>query len=156
VEPVRGQILSLEAPRPPLRAIVWGEGAYLVPKANGSIVVGATEERVGFDCRTTTAGIAALLREAPRLVPALADCSFRDAWAGLRPDTPDHLPLIGPAPGVEGLYLAAGHFRNGVLLSPITGRLVADAILGRELPAAAHAFSPERLLLGSTAAGAVE
>jgi glycine oxidase len=146
VEPVRGQILALEAPRPCFRPIVWGEGAYLVPKLDGSLVVGATEEHAGFDCRTTAAGIAQLVEGARRLVPALGDCPIRRTWAGLRPDTPDHLPAIGPLPGVEGLLVAAGHFRNGVLLSPVTGRLVTDLVTGTPLPSYAGAFTPARLL----------
>ena len=144
IEPVRGQILSLDAPRSPLGSIVIGASAYLVPKRDGSIVVGASEERVGFDCRVTAAGMGRLLAAAPRLVPALADCGFRSAWAGLRPATPDGLPVIGPAPGSEGLVIAAGHFRNGVLLSPVSGRLVADLLLGKALPEDAAAFRPER------------
>jgi glycine oxidase len=146
VSPVRGQILALTAPQPGFGPIVWGEGAYLVPKLNGSVVVGATEEHAGYDCRTTVAGIAGLLAAAPRLVPALAESAFLTAWAGLRPDTPDHLPLVGPVPGVEGLILAAGHFRNGVLLSPVTGELVAGTLLGRPRPAAAEALLPSRFL----------
>jgi glycine oxidase len=144
VEPVRGQILSLDAPRPTLRQTVSNAHLYLVPRRDGSVVAGATVERVGFDCRVTAAGVREMLELAPRLVPALADCAFRGAWAGLRPDTPDHLPLIGPVPGAPGLYVAAGHFRNGILLSPVTGRLVADWLLGKAPPDEAAAFRPDR------------
>jgi glycine oxidase len=144
IEPVRGQILALDAPRPPLRSMVVGGGVYVVPRRDGSVVVGATEERVGFDCRVTAAGLAQLLDAAPRAVPALATCTFRYGWAGLRPATPDGLPLIGPVPGHEGLFVATGHFRNGVLLAPITGRLVADLVTGKGLPEDAAAFLPER------------
>ena len=143
-EPVRGQILSLDNTQPALRRIVVGEEVYLVPKRDARVVVGATEDRVGFDRRVTAAGVQRLLAAAPRLVPALADCAFRDAWAGLRPCTPDGLPMIGRAPGVEGLLVAAGHHRNGVLLSPITGRLIADLVLGKPLPPEADAFRLER------------
>jgi len=144
IEPVRGQILSLEAPEPPLRTIVIGGGVYLVPKRDHSVVVGATQERVGFDCRVTAEGVAQLLAAAPGLVPALARSTFRSAWAGLRPATPDHLPLVGALPGVEGLVIAAGHFRNGVLLAPITAQLVADLVRCKALPADAEALRPER------------
>lgn len=146
LEPVRGQILALDQPRPSFRSILWSGHTYLVPKLNGTVVVGATEERVGFDRRNTAAGISHLLASAAAVVPALADCTFRHAWAGLRPDTPDHLPVIGPVPGVRGVTLAAGHFRNGVLLSPITGRTVADWIARRDLNPLIHPFLPERLL----------
>jgi glycine oxidase len=144
IEPVRGQIVSLDQTQPPLRTIAVGPGAYLVPKRDGRIVVGATEERAGFDCRVTAAGVAGLLASGIELVPALADSAFRDAWAGLRPVTPDGLPVVGPAPGTRGLFLAAGHGRNGVLLAPITGRLVADLVLGKALPPEIDAVSPER------------
>ena len=154
IEPVRGQILSLDSCRPPLRRIVAGADAYLVPKRDGRVVVGATEERVGFDRRVTAAGLASLLAAAPRLVPALADSAFRDAWAGLRPCTPDGLPVIGRAPALEGLLVAAGHHRNGVLLSPVTGRLVADLVLGKPLPEGAEAFRPERFLAPEPEPGA--
>lgn len=144
VEPVRGQILSIEAPSPAPATIVWGAGGYLVPKRDGSLVIGATEERVGFDARVTAAGLAYLLELAPRLVPGVSDGTFLGAWAGLRPGSPDGLPLIGPASGVEGLALATGHHRNGVLLSPITGQLIADWVAGKGTPAEAEVFLPAR------------
>lgn len=145
IAPVRGQIVSLDAPPGGLPCVVWGvPGPYLVPKLDGSVVVGATSERVGFDRRVTADGVAGLLQEAARLVPALADATFRGAWAGLRPESPDGLPLVGPVPAVDGLLLAAGHYRNGVLLSPITGQIVADGIQGKGW--AEPAFLPERWL----------
>jgi glycine oxidase len=144
IEPVRGQILSVEAPSPAPATIVWGEGGYVVPKRDGSLVVGATEERVGFDARVTADGLARLLALGTRLVPAIADCTFRSAWAGLRPCPPDALPLVGPVAGLEGLALATGHHRNGVLLSPVTGRLIADWVAGKGIPEDAQAFLPSR------------
>ena len=144
VEPVRGQILSLTGARPPLRSIVWGEGAYLVPKRDGSLVVGATEERVGYDCRVTAEGVEGLLAAARELVPPLARAEFARGWAGLRPASPDGMPAISAVAGAAGLYVAVGHSRNGVLLSPITGRLVADLVLGKELPPDAAAFDLAR------------
>jgi glycine oxidase len=144
IVPVRGQILSL-APRPPgLRTIVWGGTTYLVPKRDGSIVVGATEERAVFDRRVTAAGVSQLLGEAIRLVPGLDDASFAGAWAGLRPATPDHLPMVGPWPGVDGLLLSAGHYRNGVLLAPLTAQLIAGLVLGKGMPEEAAPLRPER------------
>lgn len=146
LEPVRGQILSLDNARPPLRGIVVAEDVYLVPKRDDSVVVGATEERVGFDRRVTAAGLSTLLAAAQRLAPKLAQSGFRGGWAGLRPATPDGLPAIGPVPGSAGLWLAAGHHRNGVLLSAATGRLVAEMVLGKAVPAEADAFRPGRFL----------
>ena len=106
--------------------------------------MGATQEEVGFDCRVTAGGLDEVLAAGTRVVPALADSRFLEAWAGLRPATPDRLPVIGRVPGVEGLVLATGHFRNGILLSPVTARLVADLVLGKGLPDEAAAFSPAR------------
>jgi len=131
IEPVRGQILALLPRGEPLQRIVWGEGAYLVPKRDGTVVVGATEERVGYDVRVTAEGVHALLSAALRLAPGLGAAELRASWAGLRPVTPDRLPAVGPVPAAEGLWVAAGHGRNGVLLAPLTGRIVADGILGR-------------------------
>lgn len=144
MEPVRGQILSLDAPRDSAGAIVWGGSTYLIPRRDGSLWVGASEEHVGFDCRVTAAGVAGLLEAATALMPGLAGATFREAWAGLRPMTPDRLPLIGPVPGAEGLLVAAGHHRNGVLLSGVTAELVVDCVAGKGLPADARAFDPAR------------
>lgn len=151
VAPVRGQIVSLDAPEPPFGAILWGGPTYLVPKLDGSVVVGATEERAGFERRVTAGGVRGLLDAATRLVPALAEASFRGAWAGLRPETPDHLPLVGPVPHVDGLVVATGHFRAGVLLSPMTGEIVRDGVLGKGW--AEPAFLPERWLRPAPSAG---
>ena len=150
LEPVRGQILSLDGTRPTLRHMLVSDDVYLVPKRDGSVVVGATVERSGFDCRVTAAGMAALLAAALRVAPALREARFRDGWAGLRPATPDALPAIGPAPGLAGLFVAAGHFRNGVLLAPVTGRLVAELLLGKALPEDASAFDPGRFGAGAS------
>jgi glycine oxidase len=144
IEPVRGQIVALELPPAMPRPIVWGHDAYLVPKLDGSLVVGATSERVGFDRRVTADGVATLLRAARALVPDVGGARFLGAWAGLRPDTPDHLPLVGAWPGTPGLVVAAGHYRNGVLLAPLTGRIVADGVLGKGW--AEPAFDPARFL----------
>lgn len=149
IEPLRGQILALDAPRPPFAPIVWGGETYLVPKRDGSVVVGATEERVGFDCRTTPEAVAGLVDAATALVPSLRRSAFRSAWAGLRPATPDGLPAIGPVAGREGLFVAAGHHRNGVLLSPPTAVLVADLVEGKGLPPDAAPFDPQRWSAGA-------
>ena len=144
VVPVRGQIVALEARHPGPGIIVSGSRVYLVPKRDGTLIVGATEEHVGFDCRVTAAGVRGLLDAAPSLLPELAHASFRGAWAGLRPGTPDGLPGIGAWPGVRGLFVAAGHHRNGVLLSGLTGRFVADLVRGKALPEEARPLALER------------
>jgi glycine oxidase len=135
VEPVRGQMLAVRpAPAPgvaPLRHTLYARCGYLVPKADGTIYIGATVERVGFDRRVTAAGLARLLGVLPALAPGLGEATFVRAWAGLRPGTPDHWPLLGPVPGLAGVTLATGHYRNGILLAPITGELIAQAALGQ-------------------------
>lgn len=143
ISPLRGQILALGPVQPaPLRHTLYTHGAYLVPRSDGRIVVGATEEAVGFDSRTTERGIAGLRLQAERLVPCLMDMPLHSAWSGLRPLSADGLPLLGRVPGWDNVFVATGHGRNGILLAPVTGALMADAILkGTPLPAA---FDPAR------------
>lgn len=147
VRPVRGQLLALQTAGTAVRHMVGSAAGYLLTKADGSTYVGATVEEVGFDRRPTASGIAGLLALAPRLVPRLADATFSRAWAGLRPGTPDGLPLIGRLPEWRGLTLAAGHFRNGILLAPITGVVVADLLAHRRPRVALEAFDPARFLV---------
>lgn len=135
VRPVRGQMVALAAPGFILRRVIWGERVYAMQKADGCIWVGGTVEEAGFDRRVTAAGVSLMLQGVAELIPALADSTFVGAWAGLRPGSADDLPILGPAPGWQGLTLATGHFRNGILLAPITGQLISDWILeGRRDP----------------------
>ncbi|HEY8082643.1 MAG TPA: glycine oxidase ThiO [Solirubrobacterales bacterium] len=131
VRPVKGQILELRAGKeaPPCERIVSSERVYLVPRADGRLIVGATVEEQGFDTTVTAGGIHELLREAYRLVPDVAEMELVEAIAGLRPGTPDNLPLIGPS-GIEGLIWATGHYRNGILLAPLTAERVAEMLTG--------------------------
>lgn len=141
VEPVRGQIVEL-AEDAGISTVLESEVVYLVPRSNGRLLVGATVERTGFVNEVTAAGVAGLLAAAIALAPSLGNARLAGAWAGLRPGTPDGLPLLGETP-VRSLILAAGHFRNGILLAPLTALLVADIVTGagsRDL----SAFSPER------------
>ncbi len=144
VSPVRGQILSLLGICPPFRHTIYGHAGYLVPKADGRIVVGATEDLAGFDARPTARGMARLLAMAPSLVPELGDLPFETAWAGLRPASPDGLPILGLVPQWENAYVASGHFRNGILLAPITGQLLARSIVGSDPELIPLAFRPDR------------
>lgn len=127
VRPVKGQIMRLRSARPLLgrcvRGMVHGTPVYLVPRGDGELVVGATQEELGFDTRVTAGGLYELLRDARELVPGVTELEVADVVAGLRPGTPDNLPIIGPS-GTPGLTLATGHFRNGVLLTPITAAIV--------------------------------
>ncbi|MDA1184127.1 MAG: glycine oxidase ThiO [Acidobacteria bacterium] len=133
VRPVRGQLLQLRFPEPPFAHVIWGAAAYLVPWEDGSVLVGATVEDVGFDARVTVAGVRQLLDAAEALVPTTASVVLDGARAGLRPATPDQLPIIGPSSTMPGLYFATGHYRSGVLLAPVTSSMVADLVLdGRE------------------------
>ncbi len=146
VRPVKGQMLLLRVVRPPVRHVVFSGHGYLVPRADGTIYVGATQEEVGYDRRVTTAGIHELTAIAAALAPTLADAEVVRAGAGLRPASADGLPVLGPAPGVDGLTLAAGHFRNGILMSLITGRIVAALVAGRDPEIPLHEFSASRFL----------
>jgi len=132
--PMRGQMLAYGGTK--VRHIIWGDEGYLVPKAGGFLFAGATVEDVGFRARTTARGLAGLRRMARALVPGLRSAPVASAWAGLRPGSPDGLPILGPLPGWRNVSVASGHFRNGVLLAPISGRLIAQHVLeGRtELP----------------------
>jgi glycine oxidase len=146
VFPVRGQMMALPASRSTLKHVLWGEDGYLVPKANGLVFAGATVERVGFRKNTTVSGLRGLKRISASLAPCLCEIQPADAWAGLRPGSADGLPVLGPVPRWEGLTIAAGHFRNGVLLSPITGRLIARSVLDGSSNEALAPFSPSRFL----------
>ncbi len=145
VRPVKGQILELRAPdgEPPCQRIVASERVYLVPRPDGRLIAGATTEELGFDAAVTAGGVHELLREAYRLLPDVAEMELVEAMAGLRPGTPDNLPLIGPG-ALEGLVLACGHYRNGILLAPLTGDAVADLLQGGDIPEALFAAHPAR------------
>jgi glycine oxidase len=131
VRPVKGQLLELRRRdgEPPVRHILACERVYLVPRADGRLIVGATVEEMGFDTAVTAGGVHELLREAYRLLPDVAEMELLDAIAGLRPGTPDNLPLVGPG-AIDGLVLATGHFRNGILLAPLAAEAVADLLAG--------------------------
>jgi glycine oxidase len=138
IRPVKGQILTLAGSptAPPCEQIVVTERVYMVPRADGRLVVGATVEEQGFDTRVTAGGVHELLREAYRALPEIAELELIETTAGLRPATPDNLPLIGPG-AVDGLVLATGHFRNGILLAPLTADRIAERLAGH--PARAEA-----------------
>ncbi|HEX5322378.1 MAG TPA: glycine oxidase ThiO [Capsulimonadaceae bacterium] len=149
VFPVRGQILALGPCLPhPVRHTIYAHHGYLVPKADGRIVVGATQEDAGFDNRPTCAGVGELLAMAPKFVPSLAEMPIESIWAGLRPAASDSLPIMGILHGYENAYVATGHFRNGILLAPITGALMASLILRGDVSPLLQGFSPDRFREG--------
>ncbi|MFJ9718300.1 glycine oxidase ThiO [Streptomyces sp. NPDC101213] len=150
VRPVKGQVLRLTVPRRyapfltrTVRAVVRGSQVYLVPRENGELVVGATSEEMGWDTTVTAGGVYELLRDAHELVPGITELPLAETRAGLRPCSPDNAPLLGPT-GLDGLLLATGHHRNGVLLAPVTGDALAHALATGELPAEARPFTPRR------------
>lgn len=130
MEPIKGQLMSVELWPHPIGHVIYSSRAYLVPRLGGEMVLGTTEERVGFNTRPTATGIAEVLSGAVALCPLLAEAPFRRAWAGLRPATPDLLPYLGWDPHLEGLAHATGHHRNGILLAPITARVMKELLLG--------------------------
>ncbi|TJZ51238.1 glycine oxidase ThiO [Streptomyces piniterrae] len=153
VRPVKGQVLRLRMPDAPaggpaflsrtVRAVVRGGPLYLVPRENGELVVGATSEELGWDTTVTAGGVYELLRDAHELVPGITELPLVETCAGLRPTSPDNAPLLGPS-ALPGLHLATGHFRNGVLLTPVTGEAMAEALATGNLPEEARPFSPAR------------
>ncbi|MFD6322093.1 glycine oxidase ThiO [Streptomyces sp. NPDC058442] len=150
VRPVKGQVLRLAMPdrfgpflNRTVRAVVRGSQVYLVPRESGELVIGATSEEQGWDTTVTAGGVYELLRDAHELVPGITELPLTETRAGLRPGTPDNAPLLGPS-GLEGLVLATGHHRNGVLLTPVTGDVLADFLATGELPAQARPFTPRR------------
>ncbi|CAM5328333.1 MULTISPECIES: glycine oxidase ThiO [Streptomyces] len=150
VRPVKGQVLRLTVPRRyapflsrTVRAVVRGSQVYLVPRENGELVVGATSEELGWDTTVTAGGVYELLRDAHELVPGITELPLTETRAGLRPGSPDNAPLLGPS-GLAGLLLATGHYRNGVLLTPVTGDVLAHALVTGELPQEARPFTPRR------------
>ncbi|WP_432055234.1 glycine oxidase ThiO [Streptomyces sp. bgisy022] len=150
VRPVKGEVLRLTVParRMPfltrtVRAVVRGSHVYLVPRESGELVIGATSEEVGWDTTVTAGGVYQLLRDAHELVPGITELPLTETRAGLRPGSPDNAPLLGPT-GLAGLLLATGHHRNGVLLTPVTGDVLAHALTTGELPEVARPFTPRR------------
>lgn len=144
IEPVRGQMLCFETNPRLARHVLYSPRGYLVPRADGRLLAGSTTEHAGFDKRVTTAGVHKLTEHALEIVPGLASLPLVDSWAGLRPRADDGLPVLGQSADIEGLIYACGHYRNGILLTPVTGELIAAIVLGQSTPAFISAFAPER------------
>ncbi|MFD0686922.1 glycine oxidase ThiO [Actinomadura fibrosa] len=153
VRPVKGQVIRLRTRTPFLgrttRGLVRGSSVYLVPRADGEIVVGATQEELGFDTRVTAGGIWELLRDARELLPGVTELEFAEVSAGLRPGSPDNAPIMGPT-ALPGLFLGTGHFRNGILLAPVSADVLTAMLLDGPVPDVARPFTPDRFSPGGT------
>ena len=155
VRPLKGQMLAVQmaAEAPLLRHVVWGPGnsvvpqVYLAPKSDGRLIVGATVEEMGFDTGLTAGGVFELLRGAWEALPGIYDLPLVESWAGLRPASRDDAPILGPT-AVDGLVMATGHHRNGILLAPITARAVGDYLLHGTVAGIMRPFLLERFRSG--------
>jgi glycine oxidase len=143
VRPARGQMVALRADTLNVQRVLWSDQVYLVPRNNGQLLAGATVEYAGFEKKLTAGGIEKILAAAIELAPDLADASIEETWCGLRPDSPDHLPILGPT-DIEGLVIATGHFRSGILLTPITAKLVREWVTKQNVSVDWDRFSPMR------------
>ncbi len=144
IEPVRGQMLCFEANPRLARHVIYSPRGYLVPRLDGRLLAGSTTERAGFSKRVTARGLGEMAAHAMEIAPAVADLPLVDAWAGLRPRAADDWPILGGSSEVAGLFYATAHYRNGILLAPLTGELVADEITTGVAPPLLRAFGPDR------------
>lgn len=144
VKPVRGQMLSFADYSKPFRHVVYSPRGYVVPRKSGKILVGATVEDVGFENQTTGAGVASLLKTASEISPAFENLSFKKTWSGLRPFAADGLPVLGAFPEIENLYVATAHYRNGILLAPLTAKILTEKIVENLDSKYLEIFSPRR------------
>jgi glycine oxidase len=148
VRPAKGQMIALRADDLRIERVLWSEKIYLVPRNDGRILAGATVEYTGFEKGVTAGGIEKILAGAIELSPGLADARVEETWAGLRPDSPDHLPILGPT-DLDGLLIATGHFRGGILLTPITAKLISEWVTQQRVSVDWDRFSPMRFQAAS-------
>ncbi|WP_257349924.1 glycine oxidase ThiO [Pseudalkalibacillus decolorationis] len=147
--PVKGECFSVVTEEPLITSTLFTKGCYIVPKTGGRLIIGATEKAHSFDQKVTLNGLSKLMDRATQIIPELADSEWDNAWAGIRPQTNDGLPYLGEHPDMKGLFVATGHYRNGILLSPITGKLMADLVEGIPLKSDwAEAFHLNRDQIG--------
>ena len=154
VRPVKGQLLQLRGPAEPelIGRSVRGTDVYIVPRRDGRVVVGATVEEMGWDTTVTAGAVYGLLRDAYELLPGISELQLTETVAGLRPGTPDNAPLLGPS-SIEGLIVATGHYRNGILLAPLTADAIAEVITTGKTPELIAPFSPQRFNRGERITG---
>jgi glycine oxidase len=149
IEPVRGQMVSFEATPQIARQVIYSPRGYLVPRRDGRLLAGSTTEHAGFDKRVTAAGVQSIVTSALEITPAIAALPLTSTWAGLRPRAADGLPVLGPCAEIAGVFYATGHYRNGILLTPITAELLAGAIIDEDVSPPLQSFSPDRFQLMS-------
>ncbi len=144
IEPVRGQMVTVEMPAPAVRHVIYTRRGYLVPRYAGFLIAGSTTEHVGYDKRVTAGGITAIVDHATEILPGFINLAIKKTWAGLRPRAADDLPILGPDPNVSGLVYATGHYRNGILLTPITAQAISELIIKGESSISLEHFSVGR------------
>ena len=144
IKPVRGQMLCFEAIPPLCGHVIYSPRGYLVQRRDGRLLAGSTTEHAGFEKRVTAAGVQAILSAALEISPRIASLPMTDSWSGLRPRAADTLPVLGPCAEITGVFYATGHYRNGILLAPVTGELIAGAIIDHVFPPVLNIFSPDR------------
>jgi glycine oxidase len=144
IKPVRGQMLCFEANPQICDHVIYSPRGYIVPRSDGRLLAGSTTEHAGFEKRVTAAGVHQILSGALEISLRIASLPMTDSWAGLRPRAADTLPVLGPCAEIEGVFYATGHYRNGILLAPVTGELIARAIVDGVFPPSLSIFSPDR------------
>lgn len=149
IKPVRGQMLCFEANPQVARHVIYSPRGYIVPRRDGRLLAGSTTEQAGFEKRVTAAGMQAILSAALEISPRIAALPMTDSWSGLRPRAADTLPVLGPCAEIDGLFYATGHYRNGILLAPVTGEVIARAIVEQVFPPALSIFSPDRFTMAT-------
>jgi len=132
VEPVRGQMIALEMPAPSVRHVIYSRRGYLIPRLGGFMIAGSTTEHAGYDQSVTAGGAASIIEHALEMVPGVGELAITEIWAGLRPCAPDGWPVLGPDAHIDGLIYATGHYRNGILLAPITAQAISELIIKGE------------------------
>ncbi len=144
IEPVRGQMVAVEMPAPAVRHIIYSCRGYVIPRLGGFLIAGSTTEHAGYDKRVTAGGLASIIERAAEILPCFNRLAVVETWAGLRPHSPDDLPILGAEPNVAGLIYATGHYRNGILLAPITARVISELITRGQSPINIAPFSASR------------
>ncbi|HEV2884741.1 MAG TPA: glycine oxidase ThiO [Pyrinomonadaceae bacterium] len=144
IEPVRGQMICFEANPQVVRHVIYSHGGYIVPRRDGRLLAGSTTEYAGFDRRVTAGGMQSISSAALEICPAIGSLPLSDSWAGLRPRAADGLPVLGPCAEIAGVFYATGHYRNGILLAPLTANLLAEAIIDKVISQPLETFSPDR------------